>query len=100
VEVSAVSKRYAAWPLPWSSSQGYKLLLHDVLLNRDTVLGNGNVLNTDGHVSDWGEAVYAQGPAPDPCHHVFQHRASDRWYPRRLSQAGHLEHFTDRDVRR
>jgi hypothetical protein len=88
---SPVSKRYLLWPL-WQSTQGHRLVLRDVLLGRTTLLGNGNASNSAGDVSDYGEAVFLQGPEPA---NVFRYRSGTTTQLTHSTTYSHFGPLTD-----
>lgn len=72
LQVSPVSKQYAVWPA-WTvgpAGQGRYVHLRDVLSFSNTLLGDGNFTGVPD-VSDGGEVVFTQGPAP---YNVFRYR--------------------------
>ncbi|MBB3275430.1 MULTISPECIES: hypothetical protein [unclassified Pseudoxanthomonas] len=68
MRVSPNNKRYVIWPT-WRP--GRYLNLRDVMLYKDTLVGNGRVADL-ADVGDGGEVVYTEGPAP---YNVFRYRA-------------------------
>ncbi len=68
MRVSPNNKRYVIWPT-WRP--GRYLNLRDVMLYKDTLVGNGRVADL-ADVGDEGEVVYTEGPAP---YNVFRYRA-------------------------
>lgn len=70
MRVSPNSRRYVIWPT-WRPGEGRYLILRDVLLSRNTLVGNGRVADL-ADVGDQGEVVYTDGPTP---YNVFRFRA-------------------------
>jgi hypothetical protein len=72
LQVSPLSKQYAVWA-SWvvgPAGQGRYVHLRDVLASSNRLLGNGS-FNRSADVSDGGEVVFTQGPAP---RNVFRYR--------------------------
>ena len=83
MRVSPNNKRYVIWPT-WRP--GRYVNLRDVLLYKDTLIGNGRVADL-ADVSDSGDVVFTEGPAP---HQVFRYRAGQTV---RLTEGAGYSHY-------
>lgn len=85
LQVSPVGRYHAIWPI-WIQGQGRFLHLRDMLQLTNARVGNGSV-NDLADVSDSGEVVFTQGPAP---YNVFRYRDGQTT---QLTQAQSYSHF-------
>lgn len=85
LKVSPVGRYHAIWPI-WIQGQGRFLHLRDMLQLTNSRIGNGSV-NDFADVSDSGEVVFTQGPAP---YNVFRYRNGQTT---QLTQAQTHSHF-------
>lgn len=88
LQVSPVSKRYAVWPT-WTvgpAGQGRYVHLRDVMAFTNTLIGNSTFSGV-ADVSDGGDVVFTQGPAPN---NVFRYRNGQTT---QLTQAQTYSHF-------
>lgn len=90
MQVSPVTRQYAIWPI-WLGEQGRVLHLRDMLLLQNHYVGNGSV-NDLADVSDGGEVVFTQGPAP---YNVFRYRNGQTTQLTNAQTYSHFNPLTD-----
>lgn len=90
MRVSPNSRRYVIWPT-WRPGQGRYLTLRDVMLYKNTLVGNGRVTDL-ADVGDEGEVVFTDGPAP---YHVFRYRNGQTVQLTRDPAYSHFNPLTD-----
>lgn len=88
MRVSPNNKRYVIWPT-WRP--GRYLNLRDVMLYKDTLVGAGRVADL-ADVSDTGDVVYTEGPAP---YNVFRFRAGQTVQLTHGTTYSHFNPLTD-----
>lgn len=90
LQVAPVARQYAIWPI-WIAGQGRFLHLRDMLLLQNHRVGNGSV-NDLADVSDSGEVVFTQGPAP---YNVFRYRNGQTTQLTNAQAYSHFNPLTD-----